>query len=136
MLDLVQTAKQEGPTKMASTTEHKPRVYSFTRQAKPEPSVKVYALPPELVAALDMEWEYHKTHPDYVSVTRASDESDGKRLAAYARAWGLSRQGEKVTVRKLPNRPSDHELDVRLEMTKFDPNAPKRGRKPNSGKTE
>lgn len=118
---------------MATATQDKPRAYRFTREVKPTTSVKVYALDPQLVAALDAEWEYHKTHADYVSVTRAEDAADAARLAAHARAWGKSRPnrgGEEVTVRKLPNRPTDHEFDVRLEMTKFDPNATKRGRKP------
>lgn len=112
--------------------------YTFVREAKDDTRtnrVTVTEIDPEWVAALEAEWAAHKANPGIIHVVDVGDPKAVTRHASHARAWGLSREGEKVNVRKLPPRKGDNESTLRLSMEKHDPNAPKLGRKPNSDKS-
>jgi hypothetical protein len=111
--------------------------YTFTREAKTSPKanrVQVSSLDPEWVAALEAEWAAHQQNPEVNHVVDVGDPKLVTRHASHARAWGLSRQGEKVNVRKLPARDNDSASILRISMDKYDPNAPKLGRKTNAEK--
>lgn len=106
-----------------------------TRELARPGAVDIARLDPELVAMLEAEWAYHQSHPGEQTVLELKDSKDVTQHASYSRAWGLSRNGTKVNVRKLPVRKGDAENVLRLAMEKHDPNAPKLGRKP-AEKTE
>lgn len=110
--------------------------YTFTREPRTVRSDRVsdVQINPEWAAALDAEWEAHKVNPEVNHVV-VVPENEVTRHASHAVVWGKRRpEGDQVTVRKLPNRKdgSDAPGTLRLSMERFDPNAPKRGRKPNS----
>jgi hypothetical protein len=111
--------------------------YSFTREPKPATTkasrVTIESLNPDWVKALEAEWQAHLKSPDINHVVMLDSPQSVTRHAAHARAWGLSKpDGQKVEIRKLPRRDEDSENLLRLSMEKYDPNAPKKGRKPKS----
>lgn len=107
--------------------------YVFTREAAtPSKRVTVTEVPPAFAAALDAEWEYVK-RDQVVPVIVFPTAKDAAFHLAYAKAWGGSKpEGEKVTVKKGPARKDEPEGTLRLIMEPFNPNAPKRGRKPST----
>jgi hypothetical protein len=113
----------------------------FTVRHEPKPlttNVTASTIPAELVTALEAELSFWHKHPDHIVVLTAETADAAKRLALYARAWGMSRASEdsgRVAVRKLPLRDADNKNEARLEFAPYDPNAPKRGRKPNGGRS-
>jgi len=113
--------------------------FSFVREDKEatrSTRLTISDLDPEWVAALEHEWKSQvESKTEYNHVTVMDDPKDVGRYAAYARAWGLSRDGEKIEVRKLPPRKGESNGTLRLDMHKYDPNAPKLGRKPKTTET-
>lgn len=111
--------------------------YEFTREPKATPRsgrVTIESLNPEWVAALEAEWAAHQANPEVNHVV-VLPENEVTRHASHARAWGMSREGEKVEVRKLPNRDGDTNGTLRISMAKHDENTVKKGRKPNADPT-
>jgi hypothetical protein len=111
--------------------------------------VTVSEIPAELSAALEREWvamqqAITEGKAPYDLVLGMDTPKNVALTAAHARAWGIARgQGNndvrRVEVRKLPPRKSDgtpeqQALILRLSLTKFDPSAPKLGRKTNDAK--
>lgn len=106
--------------------------YTFTRETKDVPRssrVDITSVDPELVAALESEWTAHLANPNINHVVDLPA-SDHKRVVSHASAWGASRKGDKVVVRKLPARNGEPNTRLRISMDKFDPAKPKLGRKP------
>lgn len=104
--------------------------FQFNRESKPVGrTVQVSTIPPEFAAALDSEWGHHKG--EYLLSHDFGTAKDAAKHLAYAKAWGLSRE-EKVTVRKATAHKDDSEGLLRLTMEPFNPDAPKRGRKPSN----
>jgi hypothetical protein len=97
--------------------------------------VTITQVPPEFAKALDGQWKLVQTKP----VIPVIDFADAKEVAfhlAYAKAWGMSKpEGEQVTVTKR-TRKEDKEGTLRLSMVKYDPNAPKRGRRSTAAAAE
>lgn len=105
--------------------------YEFKHEPKDAPrTVSVTEVPADWAKALDTEWGIAK-RDQVVPVITFPTAKDAAMHLAYAKAWGLSKQdGHKVTVRKGTARKDDAEGTLRLVMEPFNPNAPKRGRKP------
>ena len=117
----------------ATAHETAPSPYVFTREAAtPSKRVTVTEIPPAFVTALDAEWEFVK-RDQVVPVIVFPTAKDAAFHLSYAKAWGLSKpDGQKVTVKKGPARKDEPEGTLRLIMEPYDPNAPKRGRKPST----
>lgn len=105
--------------------------YVFTHEPKEASRrVTVTQVPPEFASALDKQWEVVQ-RDQVVPVITFADAKEAAFHLAYAKAWGLSKEdGKKVTVRKGTMRKDDKEGTLRLVMEPYDPDAPKRGRKP------
>lgn len=107
--------------------------YAIRREDKTESTratrVTISNIPADYVAALEAEWKAQKESAVAFNIALDLDSpKEVTRHASYARAWGLSREGEKVEVRKLPLRKGDNENTLRLSMEKHDPNKAKLGR--------
>jgi hypothetical protein len=113
--------------------------YAIRREEKSDTTranrVNVSSIPADYVAALEAEWAALSASPvPFNVVIDLESPKEVTRHASYARAWGLSRENDKVEVRKLPAKTGDTENTLRLSMEKHDPNKPKLGRKPNGEK--
>jgi hypothetical protein len=101
-------------------------------------------IPPEFAQALEAEWTELLAALDagknaYDLVLPMDSAKDVAIHAAHARRWGIERgQGNndvrRVEIRKLPPREADGTPEervkvLRLSLSKYDPNAPKLGRK-------
>jgi hypothetical protein len=104
---------------------------------KPTPvrTVTVVDVPAEVKTAMDAEWEFAQKNPGYVTVISGASESEAKQNLILAKAWGMQRKdGQKVTVTKNPGKPGkDNPLEMRVTLTKYDPDATKRGRPAQNG---
>jgi hypothetical protein len=108
-----------------------PNPYAFTHEPlQPSKRVAVTEVPPLFAQALDAQWEFVK-RDQVVPVITFPDAKTAAFHLAYAKAWGLSKDdGSKVTVKKGPARKDEPEGTLRLIMEPYNPDAPKRGRKP------
>lgn len=105
--------------------------YEFKHDPMDAPrTVSVTQVPADYAKALDTEWGIVK-RDQVIPVITFPTAKDAAMHLAYAKAWGLSKpDGHKVTVRKGTARRDDSEGTLRLIMEPFNPDAPKRGRKP------
>lgn len=111
--------------------------YVFRHETKtpPKRGVSVTTIPAEFVDALNEQWKVVQNDGTIVPVIDFTTPQEVAMHLAYAKAWGLSRpEGEKVTVKKATAHKDDPATTLRLDMTVFDPDAPKRGRKPAAAK--
>ena len=102
--------------------------YVFRHEPQSAPRVTAVEVPKEFAKALDAQWK----HVQKDQINPVIDFSTAKEAAfhlAYAKAWGRT-QEPVVTVRKGAVKAGDQVGTLRLLMTPYDENAPKRGRKP------
>jgi hypothetical protein len=101
--------------------------YVFRHEPQSAPRITHVEVPAGFSKALDAQWKLVQKD----QINPVIDFSSAKEAAfhlAYAKEWGRNQTPE-VTVRKGTLRANDQEGTLRLLMTPFDPNAPKRGRK-------
>jgi len=106
--------------------------YVFRHEPQNVPRITRVEVPEAFAKALGEQWKLVQRD----QVNPVIDFSTAKEAAfhlAYAKQWGRNQTPE-VTVRKGTARQGDQEGTLRLLMTPFDPNAPKRGRKSNAEK--
>jgi hypothetical protein len=106
--------------------------YVFRHEPQAAPRVSHVEVPKAFTAALDAQWKLVQKD----QVNPVIDFSTAKEAAfhlAYAKEWGRN-QTPQVTVRKGTARKDDQEGTLRLLLTPYDENAPKRGRKSNAEK--
>lgn len=106
--------------------------YVFRHEPQTAPRISQVEVPKGFAEALTREYKAVQTD----QVNPVIDFSTAKEAAfhlAYAKQWGRDQKPE-VVVRKGTARQGDQDGTLRLLMTPFDPNAPKRGRKSNADK--
>lgn len=104
----------------------------------PERSVKLVEIPTEVRDAMEAEWEFAQKNPAYQTVIGGETAAEALQNLVYAKAWGAQRarnedgtfdDAKRVIITRFPSKPGkDSPLDIRVSLTKFDPNATKRGR--------
>lgn len=97
--------------------------------------VQVGTIPEDIIKECEEAWEQiSKMEEPFLLQIVEEDKAAASKYALYARAWGMSRDEKddnKVTVRKMPRKDVAENI-VFLRFTKYDPNAPKPGRKSDS----
>jgi hypothetical protein len=101
--------------------------YVFRHEPQSAPRVTQVEVPAGFSKALDAQWKLVQKDQVNPVIDFASAKEAAFHLA-YAKAWGRAQTPE-VTVRKGTARAGDTDGTLRLLLTPFDPNAPKRGRK-------
>lgn len=108
-----------------------PLTYTFRHEPQDVTRGNI-AVPPAFRKALDEQWKL--VQKDQVNPVIDFPTAQAAALhLAYAKQWGRDQKTEttpEITVRKGTHREGDLDGTLRLLMTPFDPNAPKRGRKP------
>lgn len=103
--------------------------YVFRHEPQNAPRVGQVEVPPAFRAALDQQWKM--VQADQVNpVIDFNTPVEAALHLAFAKQWGRDQTPE-VTVRKGTIRKGDLPGTLRLLLTPFNANAPKRGRKPN-----
>jgi len=106
--------------------------YTFRHEPQSTPRTGFVQVPPAFSKALTE--QYALVQRDQVNpVIDFATAKDAALHLAFAKQWGRDQKPE-VIVRKGTARQGDQDGTLRLLMTEFDPNAPKRGRKPNAEK--
>jgi len=108
--------------------------YVFRHEPQTAPRASHVEVPKAFAEALTHQWKVVQAD----QVNPVIDFSTAKEAAfhlAYAKEWGRN-QTPVVTVRKGTLRTGDQEGTLRLIMTPYDENAPKRGRKSKAEKSE
>jgi hypothetical protein len=101
--------------------------YVFRHEPQSAPRITAVEVPKAFAHALDAQWKIVQKDQVNPVVDFASAKEAAFHLA-YAKQWGRE-QTPVVTVRKGAVKANDTAGTLRLIMTEFDPNAPKRGRK-------
>lgn len=103
--------------------------FSITPVRKPTGGVTVGTIPPMLAKLLAEHTPKALADKDYELVLNAKDETQAKKLALYARAWG-AQQTPKLYIHKVPNRrdmqPNVARLSVELDENVAPENRPGR----------
>jgi hypothetical protein len=103
--------------------------YVFRHEPQSAPRITAVEVPKAFAQALDAQWKIVQRD----QVNPVVDFATAKEAAfhlAYAKQWGRDQKPVVVTVRKGATKAGDQAGTLRLIMTPFDENAPKRGRKP------
>lgn len=92
--------------------------FSIAVTRKPVPGVVQGEIPPKLAEYLAKETPGALANPaDFELVLTAKDESQAKKLAGYAKAWG-ARQEPRLRITKVPNGKTYPENVARLSVAK------------------